>query len=306
MNSSRIYLPILLILVVLVLSADSAFTQSLKPLVYGTAEGPEEGTTKSVKVVAGKEILKELSRWDKKIWFFTSEKNPIQSLDQLKEGDIAAWGIELAEKVGKFRDLALGIKKGVLGLRMIGTGNPIFNGMADPPRVFITWSGYEPQLKGGIRIEFVDKLEGSEKVKESLKAKEPVESTERQLTGGIQETLLKVGQKVGEKGESNVLAILLQAKVLATSIQIKTMTSSMLGGRFGGNKTEEMKKQLVATVVSFLEQEENLSKAGNDMVELLDSPEESELGIMLQTEVIVDSIIKAAKKINANDKAKEI
>jgi len=127
--------------------------------VTGWAQGKEvKESTEIVKVKAKKKVLALIKTWDEKIWFFTSKENPIKSLNGLKKDEIACWGAEHIERVFDFLD-AVGIKYEDKAMRVIGTGNPIFSGMKNPPRLFITWSDYAQHLKGGIKVIFIEEQE---------------------------------------------------------------------------------------------------------------------------------------------------
>jgi len=143
------------ILLIIAFSPLIGHTQFI-PIIEGHPHGPETGSTETVKVGVSKDVLDLIKTWDKRIWFFTSKENPIKSLDGLKKDDIlACWGAELIGRVFNFLDAA-GIKYKDKSMRIIGTGNPIFSGMENPPLLFTTWSGYEPALKGAIRVEFIE------------------------------------------------------------------------------------------------------------------------------------------------------
>jgi len=117
------------------------------------AYGKEKGSS-VVRIEVDKKVLDLINSWDKKICFFTSKDSPLRSLEALKKEDIAAWGMELFKNVEDLYKV-LGIEGG--GVKIIGTGNPIFSGMKNPPRLFITWSDFEPDLKGSVRVEFKER-----------------------------------------------------------------------------------------------------------------------------------------------------
>ena len=117
------------------------------------AFGEEKGSS-VVRIEVDKKVLDLINSWDKKICFFTAKDNPLRSLEGLKKEDIAAWGMELFKNVEDLYKV-LGIEGG--GVKIIGTGNPIFSGMKNPPRLFITWSDLEPDLKGSVRVEFKER-----------------------------------------------------------------------------------------------------------------------------------------------------
>jgi hypothetical protein len=147
----------LLALMVGMVSVSAVKAQGLQLLVYGCQCGPEKGTSPAIQIEVDSKLLEVVKSWDKTIWLFTSKDSPLKSLDGLQKKDIAMWGAELFKQVEAFYK-ALGIKdEGTEGLRVIGTGNRIFSGMKDPPRLFITWSGHESELPGAIRIELKER-----------------------------------------------------------------------------------------------------------------------------------------------------
>ena len=118
------------------------------------AQTLQKDTSPAIKIEVDKKIIDLVKSWDNRIWLFTSKDNPLKSFDGLQQKDIAAWGAELMEQVKAFYKVLAITEEGV---RIIGTGNPIFFGMKNPPRLFITWSEHEFQLHGAIRIELKDK-----------------------------------------------------------------------------------------------------------------------------------------------------
>ena len=122
-------------------------------LLVACACGKEKGSS-VVRIEVDKKVLDLINSWDKKICFFTSKDNPLRSLEGLKKEDIAAWGVELFKNV---EDLCkvLGIEGG--GVKFFGNINEISSGMKSPPRLFITWAGFEPDLKGSVRVEFKER-----------------------------------------------------------------------------------------------------------------------------------------------------
>lgn len=152
----RIHVMLIAVAAALLMSGCASVERdSTRVTIYGS--GPLEASIPTVKVLAKKAIIDEVSRWDKRIWFFTSAKDPIKTLEGLKTDELAGWGLEILTHIKKFREMTTGVK-GVRGIQMIGTGNPIFTG-PNPPRVFTTWSGQEKNLPGAARIEFVAKSE---------------------------------------------------------------------------------------------------------------------------------------------------
>jgi hypothetical protein len=115
---------------------------------------PKSAGASTQSIVVDKRVLDVVNAWDKDIRMFTSKANPLQSFQNLRQRDIAAWGAELMLNVNQLY-AALSITED--GVRIIGTGNAIFDGMDNAPRLFITWSKFEADLKGAIRIELKEK-----------------------------------------------------------------------------------------------------------------------------------------------------
>jgi hypothetical protein len=122
-------------------------------LLVACACGKEKGSS-VVRIEVDKKVLDLINSWDKKICFFTSKDNPLRSLEGLKKEDIAAWGVELFKNVEDLYKV-LGIEGG--GVKFFGNINEIFSGMKNPLRLFITWAGFEPDLKGSVRVEFKER-----------------------------------------------------------------------------------------------------------------------------------------------------
>ncbi len=136
-----------------------ALGQGFRPLIYGQADGPTKPTGPAVQVPVSKELIEAISKWDKRIWFFTSKNHPIRSLSELRQDrDLGMWGQEHFDRFKEFAKLA-GYSKNpcVIG---IGEDTRLFSakqGAPKPPRLFFTWSANAPHIVDGIRVEFVDK-----------------------------------------------------------------------------------------------------------------------------------------------------
>jgi hypothetical protein len=128
----------------------TAQAQEFRPLIYGCQCGPETAEGPFIRISARPEIVALIKSWDKRIRLLTSQDAPLQTFQGLQKDEIAAWGAELGEQIKALSKL-LGIKDE--SLRVIGTGNAIFTGMENPPKLFITWSGDASNVKGAVRIE---------------------------------------------------------------------------------------------------------------------------------------------------------
>ena len=133
-------------------TSDVGRTEESKPVE--TAKIPPSVNSEVIKISAPEKLLEEIKSWNKRICFYTSKDNPISSIEKLEDDDIAAWDLRLLTQVSKFREIVTGTT-GIERIRMIGTGNPIFNGMDNPPRIFVTWNTSGETMKGAVQIEFV-------------------------------------------------------------------------------------------------------------------------------------------------------
>lgn len=117
----------------------------------GAARAPAPPPAGPVKVKVNGAVQRLVRSWDKNIWVFTSESDPLNSVADLKGYEIACWGAEHMDRVKAFRR-AVGVP-GDAPVRVVGTGNPVFSGSG--VRLFITWKDYASDLKGGVRVEFI-------------------------------------------------------------------------------------------------------------------------------------------------------
>jgi hypothetical protein len=142
-------------------------TVGIASLSVVNAQTLQKGTSPTIQIEVDRKVMEVVKSWDKRICLFTSKDNPLKSFDGLQQKDIAAWGAELMEQVQAFyKVIAITDKR----VRIIGTGNPIFSGMKNPPRLFITWLDYESELPGAITIELKEKQTNTEiKVQDAKK-----------------------------------------------------------------------------------------------------------------------------------------
>ena len=116
----------------------------------------------TVRIKAGEQVLAVIGEWDPELWFFTSRKQPLRTLEGLTRDEIACWGGELFQNVLDFRE-AIGIPTDNknLGVHVVGLGQKkkieelIPYGLDKPVRLFITWSSLAPRLEGVVKVEFV-------------------------------------------------------------------------------------------------------------------------------------------------------
>jgi len=164
-----------------------------------SAQTLQKDTSPTIQIEVDKKIMDLVKSWDKRIWLFTSKDNPLKSFDSLQQKDIAAWGAELMEQVQAFYKVVAITEEGV---RIIGTGNPIFSGMKNPPRLFITWSEHESQLHGAIRIKLKGKKPNLTRDSKGSTKKDPYNKaiSDKAKNLALQLGLNPIGLWMDEKG----------------------------------------------------------------------------------------------------------
>ena len=116
--------------------------------------GASENTSK---VVVSNAQFELMGSWPKDIVFFTRASKPITSLDGLKDGEFAAWGMELVPVVQKLLVLS-GREDTPVGFAIIGTGNDEAKFNKNPKlKLFVTHESLARDILegGGVRIKFV-------------------------------------------------------------------------------------------------------------------------------------------------------
>ncbi len=110
---------------------------------------------KVVTVKANRQVVDLVKTWDPKLSFYTSKKNPLKTLEGLRQKEIACFGPELAGNIQAFYNAA-GIRKEYGdAVQVVGPGNPIFL-IENGPRLYLTNSNYEPKLKEAVKVRFSD------------------------------------------------------------------------------------------------------------------------------------------------------
>jgi len=104
-------------------------------------------------VKANKKVVELVKTWDPKVNFYTSKKNPLKSIDGLRQKEIACFGPELAGNIQAFYDAAQIKKEYGDAVQVIGPENPIFI-IENGPRLYLTLSNYEPKLKEAVKVRF--------------------------------------------------------------------------------------------------------------------------------------------------------
>lgn len=112
-----------------------------------------KGSTVTVK--ANKQVVELVKTWNPDISFYTSKKNPLKSIEGLRQEEIGCWGKELGYHIQAFYNAAGIEKTHGEGVQVIGPDNPIFI-MEHGPRLYLTSSQYAPRLKEAVKVEFTE------------------------------------------------------------------------------------------------------------------------------------------------------
>ena len=118
-------------------------------LLVSCSKGP------TVTVKANKQVVELVKTWDPEISFYTSKKNPLKSIESLRQEEIGCWGRELGFHIRAFYDAA-GIEK-TRGdaVQVIGPDVPMFM-MERGPRLYLTSAKFAPKLKEAVKVTFVE------------------------------------------------------------------------------------------------------------------------------------------------------
>ena len=106
-------------------------------------------------VKANKKVVELVKTWDPKYAFYTSKKDPLKSIEGLRQGEIACFGPELAGNIQAFYDAAQIKKEYSNAVQIIGPSNLAFTDK-DAPRLYLVHSNYEPKLKDAVKVKFYD------------------------------------------------------------------------------------------------------------------------------------------------------
>ena len=107
----------------------------------------------TVKVKANKQVVELVKSWDPEISFYTSKKNPLKSIEGLRQEEIGCYGPELGFHIKAFYDAAGTEKTHGEGVQVIGPDNPIFM-VERGPRLYLTSANYAPKLKEAVKVKF--------------------------------------------------------------------------------------------------------------------------------------------------------
>ena len=106
-----------------------------------------------IQINVDRKFYDTVKSWDQNVGLYTSKENPIESFESLRAENVAFFGSDAMKQALDFFEL-IGIKE-TKGMRIISSDYPIFSGMENPPRLYITSINYEYKLKGGVRIELI-------------------------------------------------------------------------------------------------------------------------------------------------------
>lgn len=109
----------------------------------------------TVKVKANKQVVELVKTWGPDVSFYTSKKNPLKSIEGLRQEEIGCFGPELGSHIRAFYDAAAIEKTHGEGVQVIGPDNPIFM-MEHGPRLYLTSSKFAPKLKDAVKVEFTE------------------------------------------------------------------------------------------------------------------------------------------------------
>lgn len=107
----------------------------------------------TVKIKANKKVVELIKTWSPEISFYTSKKNPLKSIEGLRQEEIGCWGPELISNIRAFYDAAEIEKTHGEGVQVIGPDNPIFI-IEGGPRLYLTSAKNAPKLKEAVKVRF--------------------------------------------------------------------------------------------------------------------------------------------------------
>lgn len=109
----------------------------------------------AAKVKANEKVLGLIKTWDPKLAFYTSKKDPLKSIEGLRQAEIACFGPELSGKIQAFYDAAQIPREYGNAVQVIGPSGSVF-AAKNGPRLYLVHSNYGPKLKDAIRVKFYD------------------------------------------------------------------------------------------------------------------------------------------------------
>ena len=106
------------------------------------------------KVKANDRVVTLVKTWDKNVSFYTSKKNPLKTIEGLRQNEIACWDWTLSDKIKAFYDAADTSRTYGNAVQVIAPHNVSF--AANFPRLYLTWTSNEPKLKDAERVVFTE------------------------------------------------------------------------------------------------------------------------------------------------------
>ena len=106
----------------------------------------------TVTVKANKKVVALVKTWDPKLAFYTSKKNPLRTIVNLRQNEIACFGPELSPQIQAFYDAAGTNKTYGNAVQIIGPTGLSF--AENSLRLYLTGIGNEPKLKDAARVIF--------------------------------------------------------------------------------------------------------------------------------------------------------
>jgi hypothetical protein len=109
----------------------------------------------TVKVKANKQVVELVKTWGSEVSFYTSKKNPLKTIEGLRQVDLGCYDRELVPKMQAFY-IAAGVPLEFgQAVQVIGPDNPIFV-MEHGPRLYLTSEKYAKKLKEAVKVEFIE------------------------------------------------------------------------------------------------------------------------------------------------------
>ncbi len=104
------------------------------------------------KVKANEKVIKLVTSWGPKVSFYTNKNDPLKTIENLKQDEIACWGPELSDKIQAFYNAAGTNKIYGNAVQVITPGDLAL--AKNTPRLYLTWKSNEPRLKDAVRVVF--------------------------------------------------------------------------------------------------------------------------------------------------------
>jgi hypothetical protein len=109
--------------------------------------------TPAVTVKANRQVVELVKTWGSDVSFYTSKKDPLKSVEGLRQQEIGCYGKELVPHIQAFYDAAGVEREFGNAVQVIGPDNPIFL-MERGPRLYLTSPEYAKRLKEAVKVRF--------------------------------------------------------------------------------------------------------------------------------------------------------